>query len=340
MRSKRLRKREDSFIKAKEETAKKRIRWSKYVYLAVLLLIGATLGQWTFERLFYMSGMGFLEAETTFVESRTTGRIKEIKCNINDLVSEGQPLVLLGNSFFVSSAQIELSGVEYLTERKIIDLEGKLNLLRQRIFQKKETINELKNENQRAKELIAIDAITRSQLFALEDKLKRAQNDLIVLQIELGATTKKLQSYKNQSTYDSGQGGNPERILYAPATGTVSTIFKQKGEVAKTGEAIIKIINEKNNFVKAYFSGAYEKSIREGDEAKVCFENGETSGGVIRKIYPTALSHPSGKRSKFGVAKRSLIAEIVPKDSPSWDRIIETEVKVLVKRKWIPDLGF
>ncbi|MCH7674905.1 hypothetical protein IH879_08135 [candidate division KSB1 bacterium] len=125
MRSKRLRKRESSIIKAKE-VEKKRISWGKYVYLAVLLLMGIAAVRWTYERVFFMKGTGFLKAETTFVEARTIGRIQEIKCSINDRVSEGQPLVQFGNVVFANQLEIELSGGDYSTARKIIDLTGKI----------------------------------------------------------------------------------------------------------------------------------------------------------------------------------------------------------------------
>ena len=340
MRSKRLRKRESSIIKA-QKVEKKRISWGKYVYLAVLLLMGIAAVRWTYERVFFMKGTGFLKAETTFVEARTIGRIQEIKCSINDRVSEGQPLVQFGNVVFANQLEIELSGGDYSTARKIIDLTGKIELFKQNIFQKKETIVQLKSEYQRAKELIAIDAITRSQLLTLEDRLKRAEYDLSALQIVFGATSKKLISYKNQMYLDpSGYGIVGERVLYAPKAGLVSTIYKHKGEVVRAGEPIIKIIDEKNTFVKAYFSSVFEKSIHGGDEVKVYFENGEKSDGVIRKIYPTAISHASEIENRFGAIKRSLIAEIVPADFPSWDRILETRVKVLLKKKWVPDLKF
>jgi len=101
MRSKQLRKRESSIIKAKE-VEKNRISWGKYAYLAVLLLIGLTAVRWAYERVFFMKGTGFLKAETIFVEARTIGRIREIKCSINDWVSEGQPLVQFGNMAFAN----------------------------------------------------------------------------------------------------------------------------------------------------------------------------------------------------------------------------------------------
>jgi len=340
MRSKRLRKRASSIIKA-NEVEKKRISWGKYVYLLVLLLMGLAAVRWAYEHVFFMKGTGFLKAETTFVEARTTGRIHEIKCSINDRVAEGQPLVQFGSSIFANHVQIEVNGGDYATERKIIDLTGKLELITQNILQKKENISQLKSEYQRAKELIEIDAITRSQLLVLEDKLKRAEYDLSALKIEFGATSKKLKSYKNQIYTDpGGHGIIGERVLYAPKAGLISTIYKQKGEVVKIGEPIIKIINEKKTFVKAYFSSAFEKSINDGDRVKVYFENGEKSDGVIRKIYPTAISHASEIENRFGAIKRSIIAEIVPEDFPSWDRILETRVKVLLKKKWVPDLKF
>ena len=110
--------------------------------------------------------------------------------------------------------------------------------------------------------------------------------------------------------------------------------------MVRIGEPIIKVINDKNTFVKAYFSSSLEKSIHAGDEVKVYFENGEKSDGIIHKIYPTAISNASEIENRFGAIKRSLIAEIVPVNFSSWDRILETRVKVLIKRTWVPDFEF
>ncbi|MFQ5677339.1 MAG: HlyD family secretion protein [bacterium] len=341
MRSKRLRKRENTFIKAKN-AEKKRFPWGKYLYLAILAIVAFNAVQWAYEYIFYMKAMGFLQAETTFVASQMTSRIGDLKCAIDDRVTEGQPLVLLGNSILASQFQIESGLIDYPTQRKIIDLEGRLALLTQKIFYRKADVRQLQEELNRANELLSIQAVTRSQYLALQDKLKTAEYTLDALEIEFAAATKKLASYNNQIHSFTGANVNhpTDRILYAPTSGIVTNILKQKGEVVKTGEVIVEIINNKHSYVKAYFSGAYEKSIHTGDRALIYFENGEKSQGIVRKIYPSAHAMPTEKISKFGIEKRSLIAEIVPADSAGWNRILETEVKVLVKKKWVKKLGF
>ena len=114
----------------------------------------------------------------------------------------------------------------------------------------------------------------------------------------------------------------------------VSEIYKRRGEVAKVGEPILKIVDPDHNFVMTYFTGEHENAVKVGDQATIQFANGEESMGVIRKIYPTALDQPKQLKNRFGSAQRYIIAEIVPEDGTAWQRILETEVNVRVRKKW------
>ncbi|MFQ5752796.1 MAG: HlyD family efflux transporter periplasmic adaptor subunit, partial [bacterium] len=143
-----------------------------------------------------------------------------------------------------------------------------------------------------------------------------------------------LSASNGHAEFKTYSGSIDEGLLCAPDDGIVSIIYKQKGEIAKVGEPILKIVNQNKNHIKTYFAGAYENSIQAGHEATIYFENGENSIGVIRKIYPTAFMQPDEFKKRFGTVQRYIIAEIVPKNLHSWDRILETKVKVLVRKKW------
>lgn len=342
MRTKRLRKRGNAFIAPPQETRRNKLNWGKFLYLAILLTaVGFSL-RWGYQTIFYISGFGFLESEITFVEARAPGRILAINCNINDEVSVGEPLVVLANP--VSAHLNGNEGAGYTNERKIIDVESKINLLHQEIKQAIEKAAFLQEEYERAHELLALKAITRPQFLHIQNQLRTAENDLAIWGIKLDTEEKTLVTYQKQMTFASQNGhwkinrvaGNRfESILKAAEAGTVSMIFKQKGEVTRTGEPVLKIVNKNKNFIKAYFAGEYEKLLKAGSEVIVNFENGETSIGIIKKIYPTALDQPNGIKRRFGSVQRYLIVEVVPKNAEYWDRILETQVKVLVKKSWL-----
>ncbi|MFQ5754346.1 MAG: hypothetical protein ACE5HI_20380 [bacterium] len=201
MRSKRLRKRGQSFIKNQQEVKKKQFTWGKYFYLIVLCISVFMIIQWVYNKIFFVNGVGFLESETTFVEARTPGRIMAIKCNINDQVSAGEPLVMLGNvgsAHLINNKGLGLNGPYYTRERQIIDIESRINLLKQEINQSQEKIKILKEDFKRAGKLLAMNAITRPQFRNIEDKLKNSENELTLMGIKYNNAIRLLDTYKKQ----------------------------------------------------------------------------------------------------------------------------------------------
>ncbi|MCG8608330.1 HlyD family efflux transporter periplasmic adaptor subunit [bacterium] len=344
MRSKVLRQRGISYVKSQQEFKKKRIAWGKYVYLLVLVVLGFSAINLVYQRAFYFKGVGYLESETKIIESPVNGRIVDIRCNINDRVSEGEPVVFLSNPRYTYSMNRNggTNTDAYAGEAaKIIDVEGKVGVLKQEISQANEALYSMRADHQKARELLAIQAITRRDLSGVERQVRDLENSLKVLQIKYEATLKILDLYREQAAvYGLGLTGSEQHdrpnngILNAPTDGVVSEIYKSRGEVAKVGEPIVKIVDPDHNFVTTYFTGEHENAIQVGDQASVHFANGEESSGVVRKIYPTALDQPKQLKNRFGSAQRYIIVEIVPEDGTAWQRILETEVTVRIRKKW------
>jgi len=296
------------------------------------------LVQWSYENFMFVTGLGFLEAETTYVEARTPGRIIKFSCQINDTVKVGQPLVILGQA--QSATFIGSNGSPYTEqERQIINAESKIKQLQEEIDYKNDEVRKLAREHSRGKKLIAINVITHPELLSIEEKLKNARYEFSILNIQLDAAIKLLKSYKERYNVNAGigliAGVRGERVLYAQEDGIVSSIFKERGEVARVGEPVIKIMNQKKVFIRAYFSGSHENSLHKGDKVRVVFANGEKSEGLVRDIHPTAHAEPDEIQKHFGVADRHLIAEIVPAGNETWHRVLETKVKILLPKKWI-----
>lgn len=339
MRSKRLRNRGQTFTRASDSTGKKKRPWGKYLYLASLCLIALKLLGWLYRSIFLFEGTGFLEAETFFVAATSAGTITAITCSVNDTVAAGQVLVFLDTALRGQpGSDSPRSGAYYTTERRIIDLRGRIDLLQQKVNRHNTQVRELEDEYARAQRLLAINSITRAQFTNLARQVQNARFDLEAARTELATALRALRSYEKQKMILAGGSSQaplmPMLTLSAVTEGVVAAVYKQKGEGVTTGESILKIVNRERNYIKAYFPGSAENSIREGDEARIDFANGDQTRGLIRKIYPTTNPQPAELRHRFGKVQRYIIVEIVPKKAPAWDRILETQAAVFVRRQW------
>ncbi len=346
MRVKQLRKRGNDFIQPPKEPAKKKIAYGKYVYLLVLTSIVWFSGQWFFQRYFHINGTGFLECEETYIEARTPGRIKKIYCSVNDPVNKGDALVLLGDqSYATGNSVTNNSGWDFGSveeERKIIDLQSDIHILKLSVAQNKTVVSQLKSEYKRAKKLFSIKAITHQKLMQIKDKLNQAGFDWSVLQIKLDSKIKTLSTYQRRYLIPVSSGETDthftssysREILDAPQDGIVAKVYKHVGEIAQVGEPVLKIVNPLKNHIKTYFPGTLENKIKVGDEVNITFENGEKSKGIIHKIYPTAFEQPNERRYNIELVERYIVAEIIPKHSEGWNRILDTKVNVTLNKNW------
>ena len=165
MRAKAIRQRGDTFIKAPGQD-KKKTSWGKYFYITALLTFIAVVLSWGYENFFFVKGIGFLEAETTYIEARVPGRIMQINCNINDKVVKGQSLVTLGDTRSVKLINWHGRVVDQTYpdhRRKIINAESKIRQIKHEIDYTIHELGALRNEYDRATELLAINVVTRPE---------------------------------------------------------------------------------------------------------------------------------------------------------------------------------
>ncbi len=342
MRSKILKRREKHLIKSIAQRQKKERSWGKYIYLIAISLLIAFTSKWGFEKIYYIKGVGFLEARTALVTARATGRIMQISCAINDTVKIGMPLVWLDRTDSTATVFFEPVRAEYYTnQRRIIDARRLIALLHERIELKQKSIKTLSDEVRQANELRKLNAILLSEQRKLAFELEKAKFALAELQIELKAALRTLQSYERQRTVLSANTAHSpydirgEETLSASQEGIISAVYKKQGEVITAGEQVLKITDTSMNYIKAYFEEAHEGQLKNAEEVTLKFENGDTSTGLVRKIYPVTSAQPPEIKHRFGKVRRFLIAEITPVEDQVWTRIHETQVTVFAKRKWL-----
>lgn len=341
-----LRKREQTFIRSSQEPVKKKAQIGKYFYLAILVVIFISLGKFVVEKIVFNKGVGFLEAETIYIEANASGRILNINYAINDTVNLEEPVVVLDKSWAVDSPNgyTASNNSYYTNERRLINTEKEISILRANLAANNEKLRQVKNEYLKAKGLFFANAMIQSELFAVESRLKNAEANILKQKIELAAARKKLTSYKNQQNNlynpaaSNGSSVLGNTLLYSTHVGIVSRIFKNSGEVVKLGEPIVKLINPANQVIRTYFLAGAENEIAKGDNARLYFANGDRADGVISKIYSSTAEQPREIKHKFGKAQRFIIAEIIPNASLN-RRVFETQVEVYITKKWFKSIS-
>ncbi len=337
MHARSLRRSEKTFIRSNVPPATPPRSWGRYAYLTLLVLIAAYALDWAAERIFYVQGLGFLEARTAIVAARTTGRITRIGCALNDTVGAGTPLVWLDNTDSTAAAGLQPArAAAYTNERRIIDSKRRIDILRQRIARARADLKITEQEAKMVNELLGLNAVKRSQSLETRQKVSAAQLELNELRIELKAEQDMLASYRRQrSLLPLGDNGAAyESVLQAMEPGIISAIYKKPGDVVRAGEEVIKTIDASDTRVRAFFEGRYETQLEPGKKVTVNFENGDSSQGIIRKIYPITSSQPPEIKHRFGKVRRFIVAEIAPGTGQSWNRVQETQVTVFTRRKW------
>ncbi len=342
MYTKKLRKREQTFIRSSQEPVKKKAQFGKYFYLSIVAVILISFGKFVGEKIVFNKGIGFLEAEPIYIEANTAGRIRNINYAINDTVNLKKPVVVLDKSWAADSPNgYNASNNSYYTnERRLINSEKEISILRTDIAANEEKLRQVKTEYLKAEDLFFANAMIQSDLFAVETRLKNVEAKISTQKIELAAARKRLKSYRNQqnnlhnpaSNNGSTIAGNT--FIYSTRAGIVSNIFKNKGEVVKLGEPIVKLINPENEVIRTYFLAGTENSVSAGDNAKIHFENGDRAEGVVSKIYTATAEQPPEIQHKFGKAQRFIIAEIIPNISLN-NRVFDTQVEVYITKKWL-----
>ncbi len=343
MYSKKLRKREQTFIQSPQEPVKKKAPIGKYIYLTILAIIVISISKLLIEKVVFNQGIGFLEAEAIYIEANQPGRILNINYAINDTVDLKNPVVILDKSWASDSPNgiNDLNNNYYTNERRRINTEKEIAILRLELARKKENFRKLKDEQIKAQNLFYANAMIRSELSAIETKLNNTKAEISKQKIEFEAAQKRLSSYKSQrhSLYNpaSGNGAVGGNLLYATRSGIVSRIFKNKGEVVKLGEPILKLRNPDNEMILTYFKAGTENNIFKGDNARIYFANGDWVNGVVSKIYSSTAEQPPEIKRKFGKVQRFIIAEIIP-NTPLSNRVFETQVDVYITKKWFQSI--
>ncbi len=307
-----------------EEMRRKSFPWGKVIYFGILGALAIGFGIWGFGKLFYIRGQGILEAEAVKVESKLNARIVEIRPGINDKVSKDEPVVFLDKASLQAQATAkdtaDVSRKDDFSTYELLEAENRLALVKKERKNQEEWVDNLRGEYDRARRLLALEAITRPQFLEIEQTLKAEERNLSVLSTELRLAKTSYETYK----YDT--------VLIAPISGVVTKIYKKAGEMALRGQPIIAVADPSKFYVKAYFDSADEGKLYVGRKVKIIFANGDKYKGEIRQVYPASHKLPPVYKTYYGPENTPIVTEIdlLAKEPPK--QTLGTKAEVVFTR--------
>ncbi len=345
MRLRNVRKKVVSYVRSQEDPVKKRISWGKYLYLGILAIFVFWLVKKGFDRGIYIQGDGVFDAYTINVASSVSARITGLNFKPGDEVLRGTPLVTVDTAeltYKLASFHRDFVIKSASFKKDIYEAESEIKLLNGKIRNCEKNISMLEKEYERVKKLVTLGTLTRPSLMLLQDNIEAARDELSILTIMAGSGKEKLALLQNElSNFMSATQNESDKItklitdaaLLTPVNSIVIGVYKKEGEVAETGETILRLADLSTSFLKTYFDVSYESSLKTGDDVGVEFASGEKTSGKIRKIYLETLSLPAEYRRQYSPPEKYIAAEISIDNKELMHRIIGSKARVYVKRR-------
>lgn len=241
----------------------------------------------------------------------------------------------------------DLFALETITRTRLLevyfslqDAQRELSLLEKKLSIYKDQRNELQKEYERVQRILKTEVPPRIGIRLSDEKLKLAEGELYLISARLQLATSELARIKTEfESYTKNMKNEIEElqsqfkntVLLAPINGIVYRIYKKPDEIARVADAVLKVADPTDTYIRTYFDVRYEVKIQPGLKVKVVFENGSRYSGRIRRVYPATEALAPEYRRYFGHREVFIIAEVIPTDS-GWEGILGTRATVYVPR--------
>jgi hypothetical protein len=363
MKSLNFKRKEDSYLRYFDETQKRAVKkpfnWDRLIYIVLLLITLFFVGKFLVKRYLYIEGNGQVLFESVDIRHTDDIRIYKFFKKEGDDVHVGDTLFTYfldedvfgngggggGNSVSISDA----NGEDYSwIEREIYALRKNIDLNNVKISDNNKLLAIYKNDLERVRNEVILDAVSHTNLENLEYQITRIESDNNLL-AEQNRIFRKQIGYLldlikegddkeriaiNQSGHVMLTGAENDstfKIFTSPIEGSITHIEKQPFEVALKTEVILSIHQPNFVHIKGFFDQEDLRYLREGDVVDIVFADGTTSIGIVDRFYSATYILPEEFQKKFEPTTRTLAADILPitpDDLEKWKKYYKLSVKI------------
>ena len=295
-----------------EPRVRKRGRFGKYIYIGLLLGLGAWAIDLTAGSLLYLKAEGMVTREAAAVASEHTARIVSLD------VSEGSPVTRGSTVARLSSQEMADSMAKMTTDlvRYQVAL-GEMKLKRGRIdsmlpdARRRAAVSE--EEWRKVEEFKEAGMITIMQRARVVHDAYDSVADLRELELEAKVIASQVPELERsvqraQASLDHLRTAYAEGILISPVDGTASEVRVQPGAVVRPGEPIMRIYHGES-YVLAYVPTGTLYTVKPGDAVQV--RTGfQVLTGKVAALLPVASQLPQEFQKAFESTQREQLVRI------------------------------
>jgi len=325
---------------------KKKFNLDRLLFLGLLGLLALWFARYLFVSLAYVTVDGQISLEKLNVNFTNDIRLKTLHTQEGSSIGSGDTLFSYIHQSFDDNTSI-------LTRQKN-DQDDLAELLRKQQFESQKlsiekeaiskSIEQVKLTMQRNHQLATLDVLTKNdiksgqqQLTTLQLRAWELEREIELMRHQINLTQEKFNALESINTQGLAESNGSTTSYYiAPTSGLVGQINFSPDEVCYETQSVMTIHNTKAVCIKAYFNQEALKEIGVGNEVRIDFPDGSSTGGYIDNLSVATYELPSEFQKKYEPTQRSLLVTVVPKqqeDLDLWKRYYKMTVKVTIS-KW------
>ena len=294
------------------DTRRGAARWTRWVYLAVLLAAAIWAFDTAFGHLLYVRADGLVVAKATAIASEYTARVETVSVSRGNVVEAGQQVARLSSQEFeqqIASVKLRISE----NRKDLAELRGELETTRQMLPSAQERYQAAQERSDAFTKLRNKGLLTAVQIAAANNDSYQAQSDLQTLTTDLVslqeriveiertiATAEELLASMHEG-YDSGN-------LMAPVAGLVGDVLVTEGDVVPAGGTLIELYSEPR-YVIAFLPTGTLYTLAPDDPVMVEY-GGSSHPGRITSIESVSPALPKEFQKAFLPTQRQQLAYI------------------------------
>ena len=258
-----------------DQETKKTKKPNKIVPIVLILLLagGAAFGikEYLFYRNFATTDDAQVDADINPVVSRVSGYVEEIRFQDNQLVHQGDTLVVLDNKDYLIKLEQAEAGMGtahaqlQVSEAGVSSIHSNIAPAKANVEAAKAQLWQISQDYNRYKKLLEGHAITQSQFDAIQAQKETAEAKLAAAQKQVDAIKSQIQtSIEQVGATKSGITSQKAAIdfaklqlsytyIIAPVTGIVSKRNIQIGQLVGAGQTLFAVVNINHIYITANF---------------------------------------------------------------------------------------
>ena len=228
---------------------------------------------------------GTFEATEITVAAEQNGVLLEFAPQEGDNVEAGAQVALVDTvQLYLKACQVGALKQVYASQRP--DMSKQVAAIRQQL-------DKARKERSRFDSLVKAGAANRKTLDDADSQVKVLQRQLEAQLSALNTSTNGLQAQMNTTDIERLQVADQLRKCHVktPVSGTILAKYMQQGEFATVGKPLFKVADTGNMFLRAYFTSAQLKDLRQGQQVTVYADY----GGGERREYQGRVAWISSK---------------------------------------------